>query len=887
LSSTVQSEAPLGVFVSSVIRPEINVARDVCYGVLSRGLFRAWVWEHTPPSPEEPQEAYLAGVENADLVIWLVAAETSAAVRAEIDHAIARSKPLLVFRLPAESRDAVTQALFKRVRDGAKTADVVDLVDLESQLTQALNDVLIRAFRGRPNLERKAAVQALYGQLRGLAVARWLGAGVPLERATELFDDEVTGRLPSELRPSPASPLRVLVGDIGSGKTLAAIRFLVDAGRDAIANPEAPLPVWLSRETAIDDLRLALSERTRGMGDPERAGVVLVVDGLDERVGESPHALLEKVRAVIHSHPASVGLITTRPGTLPREDIPEAADAPMMSSAETAALISRVFGGQLQPFIIEGWAEPVRDAVRRPLFALLMGKLRTESPLVRITAVGQLIERLVAAGLGPQADALAANDLLMRLARDSIDAGGRPVPKRDLGDRKVVDEAIRSRLLAPSGDGLGFALPVLREWFGAQSIQCGVTPIGHIVDGEQRLERWRYALYVAAGTLPRSTVNEILEAVSRASPGFASEVIEEAGAHWRGQEDVAAPEGLALGRWYLQAVTALSGGMGSVGHAIFPWSGRARLPTLGVARANRAFMYGWRREEPASGAADVIEVPFATIQNVGHEFLRVHWGSASADPVWPWLQARNDLRGALTDALDRCAFLVDPMWREAAWLAASWLVRRGSVLSTPIKADAASEALSSLGPIDAISVRKRLVPLAPLRQALEGAAEILCPYPDRDRPLSGWVSSGFSDGVLLARTRQVYTAAIEIYVALVDSWFEGLSGRLPLAQLLPARLVGTLHPGTPETWEPSLTYLWEPLGQGSEPAVEIEIGESRRDAWGELEALDERIRTMRPDISWLHGSVVSTVLQVFGQDPATRLAMGWLRDELRALKWVS
>src|SRR5450759_2002721 len=84
---TVPSEEPLRIFVSSVMRPETESARDACSRVLSTPIYQAWMWEHTPASPDQPREVYLAAVERSEVVIWLVGSETSSPVRDEIELA--------------------------------------------------------------------------------------------------------------------------------------------------------------------------------------------------------------------------------------------------------------------------------------------------------------------------------------------------------------------------------------------------------------------------------------------------------------------------------------------------------------------------------------------------------------------------------------------------------------------------------------------------------------------------------------------------------------------------------------------------------------------------------------------------------------------------------
>jgi hypothetical protein len=73
--------------------------------------------------------------------------------------------------------------------------------------------------------------------------------------------------------------------------------------------------------------------------------------------------------------------------------------------------------------------------------------------------------------------------------------------------------------------------------------------------------------------------------------------------------------------------------------------------------------------------------------------------------------------------------------------------------------------------------------------------------------------------------------------------------------------------------------------RGSRSRIEIELGARQRTEWAELDALQDRIRAFRPEVSWLSASATSAILTVSDHDPVTSLAYGWLIGELRDLAW--
>lgn len=531
--STVPSSSRLRVFVSSVMSAEMQAARDACYQLLSADPFHAWLFERTPPSPRSARRAYLDAVAQADVVVWLVGHRTSDAVRQEIEAAARQSKDLLVFVLPASNRDAMTERVLTTVRTIVKTSNVTDADDLTLQLRQSLSDLLVEAYRRRGAPRREVAIQSRLMQLRGMAMAKWLAAGVPVQKALDLFSDAAVGALAASARPTQTSPIRVLVGEVGSGKSLAAIRFLVEAAQLALEDDAAPIPVWLDA-TEIDRLDEAVESAAHEMGDYRSDGLALVIDGLDERGGEGDARILDEARSLAYGIFRCSVLVTTRTELGLRLGELERAVPSDLSVDAAAELMNSTFGLHLQAWSGRDWSPPIRDAVRRPLFALLMGRhLAQQGGAVGST--GELVEELVSGALGrTQTDAIAVNQTLMELAARSIDSDGRPILKSDLGDRSVIAEALRTRLVVDGGSSLTFSLPILREWFGAQCLLRGIVTATALANNEQRLERWRYALYVAVTTLPRDAVNATLSAVARRSPAFAAEIIQKNTSHWHG-----------------------------------------------------------------------------------------------------------------------------------------------------------------------------------------------------------------------------------------------------------------------------------------------------------------------------------------------------------------
>jgi hypothetical protein len=120
---------------------------------------------------------------------------------------------------------------------------------------------------------------------------------------------------------------------------------------------------------------------------------------------------------------------------------------------------------------------------------------------------------------------------------------------------------------------------------------------------------------------------------------------------------------------------------------------------------------------------------------------------------------------------------------------------------------------------DARTIRQTLT----VHTTLQGIGEFRSPHTPPDEAPTGFVWGGFSDEALLARTREVYTAAFAIYTAFVRFFFATFSPGLRLAQLLPVNMAGRLIPPSVDRFGPGLSYTMHPLPFGSASRIEIEL----------------------------------------------------------------
>ena len=259
-------------------------------------------------------------------------------------------------------------------------------------------------------------------------------------------------------------------------------------------------------------------------------------------------------------------------------------------------------------------------------------------------------------------------------------------------------------------------------------------------------------------------------------PGFASEAM--AATAW--QADAGLPSG--GGPWWApprcDGVCSVLG-LRDVGGIIGPHVDD-QIATLGIRLSPAGLTYAWSRSATDPSVVTLPEefsLGPARDPNLGQATAP---RCRTADPLWPWRVARDDLRDLLEGVLTQRVLFPDvaETRAEAAWLVALHLQPIGEHFYGPLNASHIRLRLRELGDLDLLKAQTRLVPLGPLRDQLADGNDLLvCPYEVPDAARNSWVWSGFSGAALLRRTRAVYAAAIAIYEAFVDYFFAGSISR--------------------------------------------------------------------------------------------------------------
>jgi nucleoside phosphorylase len=744
--------------------------------------------------------------------------------------------------------------------------------------------------------DRKKILESILRSSIARCVERWQALGVVRPLAVELAKESPIGAPGPSLLPSIAAPLKILVGEMGIGKSLRLERWHQQCITRALQDPNAPVPVYIEAAGDVVSVEKEIDRRAAGLGDWRALGATLALDRIERAGPSGAEELLKECRRLVTAYPGSAALLASRP--LLRLQVEENVGVKELSEPDTVALMSRFAGHELSPHIMHDWPESLRAAIRRPLFAILTGLDIAQRP-GRTRSVGGLISRLVEQALGGHSPT--EGQLLRRLAVKCIDAGYASVRAGDVAEPDAIGSILDSNLVVARNGTLRFSLDVLTDWFAAHALTEGEITVDTFCTDPERLERWRYALAIAVGTFSHEVATRILRPIASASPAFASQVIDEGMDRYAFPYDPelpAAPPALESGEKIHETMEAWKKGLGSLARLVMPVDQKGELLPIGVASNGPGVSVSWNGEN--RGLPPVSKLPAATnIMALAQQgWMNLHWARPASVSAWAWSWSLSELSGRLKQVIERHALplLPGPLLDEEIWHQAIVLCRIGSLFTAAIPLDDLRARIQPFGPRCRLGHwNGRSYDFAELREAIERLAELKvtelnCPWPGRDRDGGRYVWSSYSPARLCERAQQVMAGALKAYSQLVEAYFPRFVNRLPLAGLMPVHLIGhflSLDPGGGDAG-PWLQWFFEPLDAGSRNQVSLDVGAAAIAAAEKLDgrAVFETIRRRRPDRwRWVYNGVNRGHLDIFQDRPATDLAYRWLERDLREVHW--
>ena len=511
--------------------------------------------------------------------------------------------------------------------------------------------------------------------------------------------------------------------------------------------------------------------------------------------------------------------------------------------------------------ILHGLPESVREAVRRPLSATLLG-LDRRNPFSRNPrSVGELLSHLVERALRKADEAVDLKEL-RDLAVAIADTGTGRVHAADAGTGAEVRRLRGTGLVQEQGGTLRFSLQILSEWFAAQALELDEVDAEGLASDFARLERWRYPLVMAVSNFGYERVLRIFAPVVRAAPAFASQVADAAFGRYGGAAAEGAVETVEeVTARFRETMGAWVEGLGPLAPLFAPLRKDGSLGTLAIT--------GWEPWEPGTGdyawyagEVDLPDVvPFSRV--VKSELcygIPQRRYVVRRQAAWPWATVFKDLSDDLKKALKAQSLpaLTPMLAREAAWRAAKELLylekRRPRLIDRPIALDEIEECLNAFGAWDGEWIW-RPPPRTSLRPVLfgarhlveevhrlkeSGATEMTSPAPAADLTVEEARERIGSEGTmftwtlysnerLLKRARLLVEEALHAYAKTIEKLLPTLRSHMPLAATLPGKVTGYLEGlGNTGYSGPRVSWYMEPLPVGSESVCDLSL-ETRPD----------------------------------------------------------
>ncbi len=884
-------------------------ARTIAVEAIKQVEFgRPWAFEFTPASAETAEGTYLRKVREADFVVWLVGAETTQPVVDEVNEAISSARKLLVFKLPVEQRDSQTQDLLDRVGNYVKWSEVDSIENLPVSISESVADAIIHAVR---NPFIPARRQKLLQDLR-LSVSRCkeqlLSLGVEEFVAEEMANDREGGNVLD----MPASGAWNVVGEQGSGKSLAVERLFQRVVTDAAEDSSRPFPIFVRARELRGPLTKHIEECLQGYADPYDPRVLLIIDGVDELGSNRATDIFRQVTAYADANPEAILIVSTR--LLPGMGITgQQIILDPLQEEESLCLMQKVLGRPIEARDMHRWPQSIKEARRIPLFAVMIGALLRHNPDLSFANSGQVIGQVADQLLvHEEANPEELDRLLQMLAFQAIESGTRVDPNAITTVRAKQALLQSSRAVEGTTDSLDFALPVFREWYAARALIEGTISIDHL---QLISDRWIPSLSVVLG----SGVDEIGEAVLAhivsSDPGLAGTLLKE------NTPDLiqfygkipAVKDSQSAGTKIRQCMDLWKTGLNDLYPELGPVNAENQVSALAVEKSERYLHTSWYAGQ--SALANIVELPVYLPDGQPN----IEWPIISGWEIepelhgpswWSYFAAQKQLSDSLATVLRNYSLASDSAdyRRELAWKFALETWQRSELQQESLGIARVLEFVNALSPDTTVKsslgrdYRSRdLEIIAQHLSAMvkQGESEIANPWPSVDLPIvAGSIWDFYTDERLLERTRAIYSGALRIYISIVERWFPPFSRRLPLYRILPVRLEGWIRLNGLETSRnrrPTLDWYVRilPEVQQNEVLFELDLGfnsMSSREFFDRDDLFEEEksaFEALRPDLPGAFSMTLtrSALSELLDPYPATELAHSWLRDDLKELGW--
>ncbi len=790
--------------------------------------------------------------------------------------------------------DVVSRSLFDKGQ--RSILDRVEKIDLEMQSVQEVLRGIDQALKSTINPDVEGQTQFLLRQSQARCRRLFEAAGISGSIAKDLAQQMSVGQRILPLGKPTEFPVTVIIGPVGAGKSLVLERLNQQSIEAFSASPDIPIPVFLNVNLLSGGGFFDVVENhATKLGSPLKNGVHVFIDGADEGGVHAYRTLVNDSQVLTESVPNSSVYLTART-ILPEKRSVHTVSLPPLEEAEILRIVKTVLGDEPWHLLYHSLERSLREAVTRPLFAVLLGVSLRDRGGRLPTSRAALVSHLIAHSLGDSSQpAVSVQRHLRYLAIKSTDSSGNPIPWKDIVNWDERVPLLESRLVIEEDGNLSFPIPLFREWFAAQALLRREIEIEELLRDVRRLERWKPVLIIGIGIGNEERIGEILSLLGRADPGFASQVVEHSIEDYWLPDEAKDLDAMRCGESIRKATLCWLSGIPSISSFVAPLDESGRLRPLGASVGSGGLTTAWYMG--SNPQADVLPLPNAmaiAFRQSDPNWSFTKMAFPSPHPGWAWKWSHDSLRDQVRHVVNtRELGLPSRQLHEYIWSLALDLLKKPNLDSGPVHFQDLRNALKGLPRI--VSVHGPRIDVKSIidfcDQSIEtGARDLEPPWPLPDlKPRGGFIWSYYSEKQLLKRAEAIYSGALEGYIQLVESWFPELASRLQIYATLPGTMKGYLRPagctGT-HVDRPWLTWFLVPEANPRGSSVEFTLGEGKI-SQSEMREFYEMVCKERPDCAdWISFRVQKVAVTSWNGYPMTDLAYKWVLDDLTQISWA-
>jgi hypothetical protein len=727
---------------------------------------------------------------------------------------------------------------------------------------------------------------------KGRCLERWLALGIPDEKATSFLENPAFDRSERITGLYETESLKILIGDFGVGKSLIVEKLFQKLVDEAIHQKRSPIPIFISSSQLSGNLLNDINNEASLIGNINKLGARVIVDGADEVSSGQAEILLQQAITITKSNLKISILITSRPISVFEKESLKRLSVPELSNNEISAIVIELSEHEKRQHVLYGLPQPVIDALKKPFFAVLYGLYRRQLNQGVFKSQGELISHLVEMIVKKIEDNQVL-DLLEKLAMLSIEREGKYILISDIGSDEQIKLLLKSRLVIARQKLIGFALPILAQWFAAKSIENNKIPIHELTKSLLQIEKWRYPLMVLVSNASFEKISHVLTPIAEKHPSILPEIINGAinGFGESQVDDVGLPTAKEMGERIVQSMQAISNGLVPIAQFLSPVTREGKISKIGVHKNDKWFSVLWYGDIQEEGVVELPEGFGQKFQRGKYPWREMRGLRPGVQSAWVWLFSLNQLKERMRSLVDHKALPLiagSIIYRELMWKLALETMGQGELSHRPILL---SELRVRLNPLRIPSTSLQHLLLSYLDNLEENREEYITPLwpsPDmEDYHQGGWIWTPYSPERLLERQKLVLEAALTEYSSLVNNFFFPLKERLTIYITLPAKLVGYLDYSGEYL---GMDWYFDPLPQNEKSSIDIRLSNEHLQ-FGKLvdsNELFEKFRKLRPRLSRYHGfrsQIIDT--ELFGPSPVTDLVYKWLSEDLRDISWIT